>query len=58
VEEAVGAAGWFERGPIHLFTRGSIDDDRAAFVVEDGRLLSGRWPGDAYLLAKRLMARL
>ena len=27
------------------------DDDGPAFVVEDGRYLSGRWPGDAYLLA-------
>ncbi len=58
VRTSVGATGHFERGPIHLFTRGTRDDDRAAFVVEDGRLLSGRWPGDAYLLAKKMLARL
>jgi putative intracellular protease/amidase len=29
--------------------RGTDEDDRAAFVVEDGRYLSARWPGDAYL---------
>jgi hypothetical protein len=27
-------------------------------VVEDGRYISGRWPGDAYLIAKKLRARL
>lgn len=26
----------------------------AAFVVEDGRYLSARWPGDVYLLARKL----
>ena len=31
---------------------------RPAFVVEDGRYVSARWPGDAYLLAKRLIAQL
>lgn len=48
----------FQRGPIHLFSKGTDEDDGAAFVVEDGRYVSGRWPGDAYLLAKRLMSRL
>lgn len=48
----------FERGPRELSRRGTRDDDRAAFVVEDGRYLSARWPGDAYLFAKRLLARL
>lgn len=48
----------FVRGPIGLFSKGSEHDDRFAFVVEDGKYVSGRWPGDAYLLAKRLMARL
>jgi hypothetical protein len=41
------------RGPRTLVRRGSRDDDRGAFVVEDGRYLSARWPGDAYLLARR-----
>ncbi|HEU0033431.1 MAG TPA: type 1 glutamine amidotransferase domain-containing protein [Kofleriaceae bacterium] len=48
----------FERGPRTLSKRGTRDDDSAAFVVEDGRYVSGRWPGDAYLFAKRLIARL
>lgn len=48
----------FVRGPIHLFEKGTEHDDRAAFVVEDGKYVSGRWPGDAYLLARRLLARL
>jgi hypothetical protein len=46
------------RGPIALMKKGTEHDDRAAFVVEDGRYVSGRWPGDAYLLAKKLLARL
>ena len=48
----------FERGPRELSKRGTRDDDSAAFVVEDGRYLSARWPGDAYLIAKRLNAAL
>ncbi|MEO6324952.1 MAG: type 1 glutamine amidotransferase domain-containing protein [Thermoanaerobaculia bacterium] len=48
----------FRRGPLHLFAKGTRTDDRAAFVVEDRNYLSARWPGDAYLLAKKLVARL
>jgi putative intracellular protease/amidase len=48
----------FERGPRELSKRGTRDDDSPAFVVEDGRYVSARWPGDAYLIAKRLMAKL
>jgi putative intracellular protease/amidase len=48
----------FERGPRELSRRGTRDDDGPAFVVEDGRYVSARWPGDAYLIAKRLIARL
>lgn len=48
----------FVRGPLSLFSKGREHDDSAAFVVEDGKYVSARWPGDAYLLAKRLMARL
>jgi putative intracellular protease/amidase len=48
----------FERGPRELSKRGTRDDDTHAFVVADGRYLSGRWPGDAYLIAKRLLAKL
>ncbi|MFO0625837.1 MAG: type 1 glutamine amidotransferase domain-containing protein [Polyangiales bacterium] len=48
----------FVRGPMNLVARGTRDDDRAAFVVDDGRYLSARWPGDAYLLGRRLAAKL
>ncbi len=48
----------FERGPRELSKRGTRDDDTHAFVVEDGRYVSARWPGDAYLIAKKLLARL
>jgi putative intracellular protease/amidase len=58
VEAGLGPEGTFVRGPIHLFARGTESDDRPAFVVEDGRYVSARWPGDAYLLGKRLAARL
>ena len=33
--------------------RGTRDDDGPAFVVEDGNYVSARWPGDAYLFARR-----
>jgi hypothetical protein len=42
----------FERGPVTLTARGTADDDRPAFTVADGRYLSARWPGDAYLFGR------
>ena len=48
----------FERGPLIVKKRGTDDDDVGAFVVEDGRYVSARWPGDAYLFARRFAARL
>jgi putative intracellular protease/amidase len=47
-----------ERGPRELSKRGTRDDDSPAFVVEHGRYVSARWPGDAYLIGKHLIARL
>jgi putative intracellular protease/amidase len=58
VEDEVKAAGAeFERGPRGT-TRGTADDDTHAFVIEDGRYVSARWPGDAYLFARRFEALL
>jgi putative intracellular protease/amidase len=48
----------FQRGPRVLFRRGTREDDAPAFVVEDDNYVSARWPGDAYLFAKRILARL
>jgi putative intracellular protease/amidase len=45
----------FERGPRVLSKRGTAQDDSAAFVVQDGRYLSARWPGDAYAFGQRLV---
>jgi putative intracellular protease/amidase len=47
----------FRRGP-RTTTRGTMTDDHAAFVVEDANYVSARWPGDAYLFAKRFLALL
>lgn len=58
VRGALGSGGTFERGPIHLSARGTAEDDGPAFVVEDGAYVSARWPGDAYLFAKRFLSRL
>ena len=41
-----------------LSRRGSDNSDASAFVLEDGNYVSARWPGDAYLFAKTLLARL
>ena len=48
----------FQRGPKELSKRGTRDDDTHAFVVEDGNYVSARWPGDAYLISEKLIARL
>jgi len=48
----------FERGPLVVKKRGTDADDVGAFIVEDGRYVSARWPGDAYLFARRFSARL
>jgi putative intracellular protease/amidase len=56
VEDEVTAAlddpSQFIRGP-RSQRRGASTDDSDAFVVRDGRYLSARWPGDAYLFAKQ-----
>ena len=51
VTAALGSDGRFVRGPL------SNDYDRP-FVVEDGNLLTARWPGDSDALARALVARL
>jgi putative intracellular protease/amidase len=33
--------------------RDTLDDDSPAFVVDDGRYVSARWPGDVHTFAKR-----
>lgn len=58
VKDALASPSDFVRGPVTLFSHGTEDDDRPAFVVEDGAYVSARWPGDAYLFAKKLLARL
>jgi putative intracellular protease/amidase len=58
VVRALGDPKQFERGPRTLTKRGTFDDDAPAFVVEDGRYVSARWPGDAYAFAKRMLAKL
>jgi putative intracellular protease/amidase len=60
VEDEVRAAlddpgAQFERGPRELTRRGTASDDTHAFVVRDGTYLSARWPGDAYLFARRYL---
>jgi putative intracellular protease/amidase len=48
----------FVRGPRNLTKHGTREDDADAFVVEDDTYLSARWPGDAYLYAKKMLERL
>jgi putative intracellular protease/amidase len=54
---ALDEIGQFQRGPRSL-ARGTMADDRAAFVVQDGNYVSARWPGDAYLFAQRFLGLL
>lgn len=62
VRAALASPADFVRGPVTLTRYGTDADDRGAFVCEDAtkghHYLSARWPGDAYLLAKKFMARL
>jgi putative intracellular protease/amidase len=48
----------FQRGPVVLSARGIATDDGPAFAVTDRNYLSARWPGDAYLFARRFSALL
>ncbi|MFJ1765116.1 type 1 glutamine amidotransferase domain-containing protein [Amycolatopsis sp. NPDC088138] len=38
--------------------RDRLDDERPAFVVEDGNYVSARWPGDVHTFAKAFATRL
>jgi putative intracellular protease/amidase len=58
VKSALDAPMQYQRGPITWGARGTENDDGPAFVVEDGRYVSARWPGDAYLFARKLLERL
>ncbi len=51
VRAALGADGTFLRGPLH-------NDYSRPFVVEDGTLVTARWPGDSEALAQALVQRL
>lgn len=53
VRDALDDPAQFERGPRAGPARGTDTDDSSAFVVTDGNYVSARWPGDAYLFAKR-----
>jgi putative intracellular protease/amidase len=57
VRAALRASADFVRGPRVLSKRGTEIDDGPALVVEDGNYVSARWPGDAYLFAKRFADR-
>ncbi len=48
----------FQRGPISLFSHGTRQNNGDAFAVEDGRYVSARWPGDAFLFAEKILERL
>ncbi|MEO8876560.1 MAG: type 1 glutamine amidotransferase domain-containing protein [Polyangiaceae bacterium] len=48
----------FQVGPRNLTKKGTAADSTHAFVVEDGRYVSARWPGDAYLFAEKFAERL
>ncbi len=59
VEDEVREAGvTFVEGPRELSKRGTREDDTHAFVVEEGRYVSARWPGDAWLIGRKLIERL
>ena len=58
VRSALDDPAQLELGPRVYARRGTLTDDTPAFVVEDGNYVSARWPGDAYLFARKLLERL
>ncbi len=46
----------FVTGPPHTWQRGTPWDDAHAWVYEDDTLLTARWAGDCFLLARRFQA--
>ena len=58
VRGALRDPGDFVRGPRVLSRRGTEIDDDPSFFVRDDNYVSARWPGDAYLFAKRFADRL
>jgi putative intracellular protease/amidase len=58
VRAALARPSDLDPGPLTLTARGTLEDDGPAFVVEDGSYVSARWPGDAYLFARRILERL
>ncbi len=58
VKAALDSPAQYQRGPVTWGARGTATNDDPAFVVEDGRYVSARWPGDAYLFARKLIDRL
>lgn len=58
VKAALHTPNQFVRGPITLTKQGTATNDTAAFTMQDGVYISARWPGDAYLFARRFMALL
>jgi len=58
VRRALASPRDFSRGGPTLLVRGTAEHDRTAYVVEDGNYVSARWPGDAYLFARRFEALL
>jgi putative intracellular protease/amidase len=58
VKAALASPADFARGPLVLGDPSKSKDDAKAFVVEDGSYLSARWPGDAWLFARRFLAKI
>jgi putative intracellular protease/amidase len=48
----------FIRGPRTFVSRDRDEGGPPGFIVEDGRYVSARWPGDAWTFAKALLRRL
>jgi putative intracellular protease/amidase len=48
----------FIRGPRTFVSRDRDEGGAPGFVVEDGRYVSARWPGDAWTFAKAILRRL
>ena len=56
VRDALSDPALFVRGPLTLGRSRTAPESAPAFIVRDGRYVSARWPGDAYLFTSRFRA--
>lgn len=58
VKAALADAKQFDTGPLVLSTPNRASADAKGWAIEDRNYVSARWPGDAWVFARRLLAQI